>query len=122
MQEAQTEQEFVPYEVEGNIGGAAGGIIVLISVMVTATLMMTFGGVLSGQTYQISEAKIDAITNTTVQQAVKQSIIGGFEAQQTLGDFLPLLAIGFVVVLLMGLVMALLVIPGGIGRSGGVVM
>lgn len=81
--------------------------LVLIVGMAVATLVLIFTGALGGQTYQLVEPDIDAITNTTVQGYVRDSIISGFKAQKTTGTYLPLIVLAGVISLVLGMVLGL---------------
>ena len=69
--EAETE---MMYESEGQSMGAVGAVIGMIVGVGVATLVLIFVGVLGGQTYQLSESKIDDITNTTIKNYVKDAL------------------------------------------------
>jgi hypothetical protein len=101
------------YEKSGQVGGAVGMIIQLIVGVGVATLVLIFVGTLGGQTYELTESKIDEISNGTIQSAVKNSIISSFGALEQTGDYLPIIVLAVVISLVMALVL------GFSGRSGG---
>ena len=76
------------YSKKGQVA-AIGAIIALVVGLAVATLIQIFTGVLGGQTYQLTESKIDAITNTTIKQYIKDSVVAGFNAQKQKAEFMP---------------------------------
>ena len=105
----ETEQE---YMLEGQMGGAVGNIIQLITGVGVAVLVLIFVGALGGQTYNLVESDLDSISNETVKSAVKNGIISGFSALEQTGDYLPLIVLAVVIALVLALVL-------GMGYSGG---
>jgi len=80
-----------------------------------AVLILIFVGTLGGQTYNLVEDDITAITNVTVRNAVGQSIVSGFEALEQTGSYLPIIVLAIVIAVVLALVIGF----GGIGRTGG---
>lgn len=107
------------YEKSGQLaGGAVGNIITLIVGIGVAVLVLIFVGALGGQTYNLVEPDIDAITNTTIKTSVKNSIISGFTALETTGNYLPIIVLAVVIALVLALVLSFTAIGrGGFGGS-----
>lgn len=101
------------YEKKGQSAGAVGAIITLIVGVGVAVLVLIFVGTLGGQTYELTEDKIDAITNTTIQNYVKDSVVSGFSALKQTGDYLPIIVLAVVIALVMALVLGFTAIGGG---------
>lgn len=118
MDELEQEYDFQPYEVEGQMGGAVGSVIMLIVGVGVSVLILIFVGALGGQTYQLVETDIDAITNTTVKSHVKNSIISGFAALEQTGDYLPIIVLAVVISLVLVLVLGFTNVAGGGGMRG----
>jgi len=106
------------YKEKGQIQGIISAVILLVIGVGVATLVQVFVGVLSGQTYQLSEDKISAITNTTIQGHVREAIVSGFQAQETTGSYLPIIVLGVVIFLVLTLVLGFTSIGGGMGGRG----
>lgn len=106
------------YKKEGQAGMAVGSIITLIVGVGVAVLVLIFVGSLGGQTYELVEADIDAISNTTIKTSVKNSIVSGFEALEQTGDYLPIVVLAVIIALVLALVLGFTAFGGGIGRGG----
>ena len=106
------------YYKEGQTQGAIGAVISLIVGVGVAVLILIFVGVLGGQAYNIAEADIDAISNTTIRTSVKNSVVSGFEALENTGDYLPLIVLGVIIFIVLGLVLDMTAFSGG-GTGGG---
>lgn len=104
------------YERKGQAGGAVGNIITLIVGIGVSVLVLIFVGSLGGQTYNLVETDIDAITNTTIKEHVKQSIISGFSALEETGSYLPIIVLAVVIALVLALVLGFTAF-GGQGRG-----
>ena len=107
--------EQVVYEEKGQMAGAVGAVVTLITGVGVAVLVLIFVGSLGGQTYQLVEDDLTAITNATVEQSVKNSIISGFEALEQTGSYLPIIVLAFIIALVLALVLGM---TGGFGRTG----
>lgn len=106
------------YERSGQSAGAVSAVIILIVGIGVSVLVMIFVGSLGGQTYNLVEDDIDAITNTNVSWAVKNSIVSGFSALETTGNYLPIIVLAVVISLVLGLVLSFTSF-GGAGVRGG---
>lgn len=106
------------YEKEGQAGGAVSNVIVLIVGIGVAVLVLIFVGSLGGQTYNLVETDIDAISNATIKDAVKDSIVSGFTALNTTGDYLPIIVLAVVIALVLSLVLGFTAFGGGGFRGG----
>jgi hypothetical protein len=105
------------YEKKGQMGGAVGAVIQLITGVGVAVLVLIFVGSLGGQTYELVEDDIDAITNGTVKASVKNGIISGFEALEQTGDYLPIIVLAVVIALVLFLVLGMTNTAGGRGSA-----
>lgn len=107
---------------EGNTAAAVMSVILLIVGFAVAGLLFTFTQVLGGQTYNLVEEDIDAITNTTIQTAIKTGIISNFEAQQQIGDYMPIIALAIIITIVISLIIGGIASkfmgPGGLGTAG----
>lgn len=106
------------YEKKGVFAGAVGAVITLIVGVGVSVLVLIFVGALGGQTYNLVEPDIDAITNDTVKQHVKNSIISGFSALEQTGNYLPIIVLAVVIALVLMLVLGFTAF-GGAGMGGG---
>ena len=104
------------YEVEGQAQGAVGAIITLIVGVGVSVMVLIFIGSLGGQTYQLVEPDIDAITNTTIRNSVKNGIISGFGALEQTGNYLPIIVLAVVISLVLFLILGFTAF-GGQGRG-----
>lgn len=103
------------YMKEGQAQGAVGAVIALIVGVGVSVLILIFVGVLGGQAYDIAEDDIDAISNVTIRNSVRNSIVSGFEALENTGDYLPLIVLGIVIFIVLGLVLGMTAFSGGVG-------
>jgi len=106
------------YELEGQSSMAVGNVITLIVGVGVAVLVLIFVGTLGGQTYELVEDDLDAISNTTIQNSVKDGIVSGFEALEQTGDYLPIIVLAVVIFLVLSMVLGFTAFGGG-GRMGG---
>ena len=100
-------QETKMYEKKGQMGGAVGATIQLITGIGVAVLVLIFVGSLGGQTYNLVESDIDGINNETVKSSVKNGIISGFEALEQTGSYLPIIVLAVVIALVLFLVLGM---------------
>ena len=102
---------------------AVMSVILLIVGFAVAGLLFTFTQVLGGQTYELVEDDIDAITNETIKEAIKGGIISNFEAQRQIGDYMPIIALAIIITIVIGLIIGGIASkfmgPGGMGGMGG---
>ncbi len=89
---------------EANTAAAVFAVIMLIVGFAVAGLLYVFTSVLGGQTYQLVEGDIDAITNTTIKTAIKNGIVSNFEAQQQIGDYMPIIALAIIITIVISLI------------------
>lgn len=94
------------YEKKGQVGGAVGSIITLIVGVGVGVLVLIFVGALGGQTYQLVEADIDSITNTTIKNSVGNAIVSGFGALEQTGAYMPIIVLAVVIALVLSLVLS----------------
>ena len=102
------------YKKKGQAAGAVGAIISLVMGVAVATLLMIFTGALGGQTYNLVEPDIDNISDAAIKASIKAGITSGFEAQEQVGNYLPIVVLAVIVFLVLGLVLSM----GGIGNGG----
>ena len=98
------------YKKEGFVAAEMGGVVTLIVGVGIAALVLIFVSTLGGQTYQLTESKITAISDANVKADVTAAAKSGFTAMKTVGDYLPLIVLAIVIFIVLGLVM-------GLGRS-----
>jgi len=87
-------------------GYTQGSVIELILGVGVATMLLIFVGVLGGQAYSLTQSQINAINDTTVKQNIVDSITSGFSTLKLVGQYLPLIVLGVVISLVIGLVMS----------------
>jgi len=97
--------DFEPYEKSGQANVAVGSIITLIVGVGVATLVLIFVGSLGGQTWELVESDIDAITNTTIKDSIKDGVVAGFDSLKQTGEFLPIIVLAVVISLVLALVL-----------------
>jgi len=107
------------YRKEGMIQAQIGAIIMLIVGVGVAALVLIFVGTLGGQTYNLVEADIDAITNDSVKNYTKDGIISAFKALKTTGSYLPIIVLAVVIFIVLGLILGMTGMSTGGGGYGG---
>ena len=110
-------KEFKPYQKKGQLGGAVGAIVTLITGVGVSVLVLIFVGTLGGQTYNLVEDKIDAISNVTIRNSVKEGIVSGFDALKQTGDYLPIIVLAVIITIVLALVLGFTALGGG-GAQG----
>ena len=104
------------FEYEGSVESSVNGVMLLIIAMSVAAIVITFAGALGGQTYNLVEDDISAISDTNIRTSVQNSISSGFEGLETTADYLPIVALAIMV----GIVLSVLLGAfSGRGMSGG---
>lgn len=103
------------YRKKGAVQAQIAGIIMLIVGVGVSALVLIFVGTLGGQTYNLVEDDIDAISNDSVKNYTKDGIISAFEALQTTGSYLPIIVLAVVIFLVLGLILGMT----GMGGGGG---
>jgi len=110
--------EYENFKVKGQMsGGAMGAALALVVTVGIAVVIHTFIGTLSGQTYELVEADIDAIGNTTIKGYVKQGIASGFNAYAKTGQYLPLIVLAVVIGVVITVVLGIAPMGGYAGGS-----
>jgi len=117
--EQKLEKKTLLYRKEGQVAESVGAIVTLIIGVGVAVLILIFVGVLGGQTYNLTEGDLDAITNDTVRNSVKNSIISGFEALETTGSYLPIIVLAVIIAIVLALVIGFTAFGGSGGVGGG---
>lgn len=105
------------YKKKGQMLGAVNAIVALIVGVGVATLVLIFVGSLGGQTYELVEADITAITNDTIENSVKNSIISGFAALEDTGSYLPIVVLAVIIAVVLALVLGMTNVAGGRGGT-----
>jgi hypothetical protein len=106
------------YKSEGQMaGGAVGAIIQLVVGVGVATLVLIFVGTLGGQTYNLTEDKINNISDETIKANIQNSIKASFASLEDVADYLPIIILAVVISLVMFLVLGFTAF-GGMGGRG----
>lgn len=100
---------------KGYVQDNVGAIIYLVIGVGVAVLVLIFVGVLGGQTYQLTQDKISAITDANIKGSITRSITSGFSALETVGSYLPIVVLAVIIFIVLGLVIGM----GGSGGYGG---
>lgn len=108
-------QELPLYHKKGQMVGPVAIMVGLIVGVGVAALVIIFVGALGGQTYNLVQADIDAINDTTIKGHVEAAIVSGFSALDTSGSYLPLIVLATVI----GIVLTIVLGLGALGGSGG---
>ncbi len=108
------------YRKKGQISGVVGAIITLIVGVGVSVLVLIFVGALGGQTYNLVQADIAAITNNTIRTHVQDGIVSGFQALETTGSYLPIIVLAVVISLILALIIGFTALGGGGGTGGSV--
>ena len=119
MKQTFEKQQETLYEEQGQMSGAVGAIITLITGVGVSVLVLIFVGALGGQTYNLVEPDIDSISNGTVRSSVKNGIISGFQALEQTGDYLPIIVLAVIISLVLFLVLGMTRVTTGGGLGGG---
>lgn len=104
------------YMKKGQAVGAIGAIITLIVGVGVSVLILIFVGSLGGQTYELVEPDITAITNQTIEDSVKEAIMSGFESLEQTGNYLPIIVLAVIIAVVLTLVLGFSNL-GGSGRG-----
>jgi hypothetical protein len=106
-----------------NTAVAVTSVILLIVGFAVAGLLFTFTQVLGGQTYNLVEDDINNINNTTIKESIQAGIVSNFEAQQQIGDYMPIIALAIIITIVISLIISGIASrfmgPGVGGFSGG---
>ena len=118
--ETITETKKAPlYHRKGQMNVVNSVVAIILGIGI-ALILYVFFGTLAGQTYQLVETDIDAITNTSVKNYIKQGIVKGFEAYKQEGQYMPLIVLALVIGIVLSIIMSLMVFANmGGGRGGG---
>jgi hypothetical protein len=106
------------YNKKGQAAGAVGSIITLIVGVGVSVLVLIFVGTLGGQTYNLVQADIASINDSTIKSAVENSITSGFTALEQTGDYLPIIVLAVVISLVLVLVLGFTAFGGSFSRGG----
>ena len=117
--ENRFEEDELVYEKEGYVQQTVGTVIGLIIGVGVATMVLIFVSVLGGQTYQMTEADIQAINDTTIKSYVTDAITSSFKALSQTGKYLPLIVLAVIIAVVLAVVIGLGARTGGFGYYGG---
>ena len=106
----------VVFKKKGMMGSITAVISLVIGIIV-ATVVIIFGASISAKTYSLTSADIDAISNSTIKGYVQNGVASAFQAQASTGQYLPLVVLGFIVVIILSMIVGLMAV--GPGRGGG---
>ena len=108
-------EQVLLYKKKGQVQGIVGAIVTLIVGVGVSVLALIFVGALGGQTFELVEDDIDDITNETVRTSIRNSIVSGFEALETTGNYLPIIVLAVVIALVLALIIGFTAFGGGVG-------
>jgi hypothetical protein len=108
------------YKKEGAIQGEVGSVIMLIVGVGVSALVLIFVGTLGGSTYNLVEDDLDAISNDSIKNYTKESIVSAFQALSATGSYLPIIVLAIVIFIVLGLIFGMVGgnVGGGYGRGG----
>ncbi len=95
------------------MGGVIGAIIGMVVGIGVSVLVLILVGTLGGKTYELVEADIDAISNTTIKDSIKGGIVSGFQALENVGDYLPIVVLAVIMGLVLMMVLGFTNLGGG---------
>jgi len=95
------------YSKKGQVAVGGSEVLTLIIVVGIAALVLIFVSTLGGQTYNLVEADINNISNTTVRTSVQNASQSGFDAMETVGNYLPLIVLAIVISIVLALILGL---------------
>lgn len=97
-------------------------VLSFVVIMGVATVLTVLTSVISAKTYSISQSDLAAITDAGISGYVNDTIEAGFEAAKTGNEFLPIMYIGFVMAIVIGLIFSVMAVTTMGGRGGGSVL
>jgi len=106
------------YQEEGFVQQNVMAIVTLIVGVAVGTIVIIFAGALGGQTYAVVETDIEALTNETIKDYIKDGVVSGFQALSQTGGYMPLIVLGVVIFLILSLILGLGFFTG-MGMGGG---
>jgi len=113
MQELEQEKELV-YEQDGYVQESVAAIIILIVGVGVGVLVLIFVGALGGQTYNLVEPDISAISDASIQANITDAIKSSFVALKQTGSYMPILVLAVIITVILGLIIGL---TGGLGAG-----
>jgi len=117
------QEKKIMYKEEGQVTGAMQGIVTLVLLFGIAVILYVFVGVIAGQTYELTESDIDAISNSTISGNIKGGIVKGFEGYKQLGNYMPLLILALILGVILAVLLSIVAFTGvGVGGRGGSVL
>lgn len=105
------------FNKKGQFNGAVGAIVMLVTGVGVASLVMIFVSSLGGQTYNLVEPDILAISNTNISNAIIDSVTNMFKAQSQTASYMPLIVLAVIIAIVLSLVLGMGVL--GNGHNGG---
>lgn len=106
-------ETYEPYHKEGFAEVAVGSIITLITGVAAIVLIMIMVGTLGGKMYNITQADINAINDSTIKGYVNSAISSSFNALNQTASYVPIVVLAVITFLVLFLVLA------GTGGFGG---
>lgn len=109
------------YFKKGQVSAAGGAVAALLTLMIgvgVVILVTILVGVLGGKAVSITESDITAITNTTIRTSINDAIVNAFDALEQTSSYTPLIVLGVVMFVLMGLILGFMMFRGA-GTGGG---
>lgn len=97
-------------------------VLTFVVIMGVATVLTVLTSVISAKTYVISQSDIGSISDATISGYVNDTIEAGFEASKTGNEFLPIMYIGFVMAIVIGLIFSVMAVTTMGARGGGSVL
>ena len=95
-----------------------GGIVTTTVVIVVMILVLVFGNVLAGKTYQNVESDIQAISNGTIESRIVNGVEAGFSGLKQVGDLSPTVVLAVVIGLILSIVLGIGVLTTGRASGG----
>jgi len=95
------------YAKKGYVADNVGAVITLIIGVGVASLVIIFVGTLGGQTVNLVQADITAITDQNIEDSVNNAIESGFDALETTADYLPIIVLAVIIFIVLGLVVGM---------------
>lgn len=99
-------RKFFENKKANTTAAAIFSVIFLVVGVAVAGLLYTFTAVLGGQTYNLVEDDIDAISDTNISSAIKSGILSNFEAQEQVGNYMPIIVLAVVITIIISLIIS----------------
>lgn len=106
MKANQKVREFLKNNGANTTAMAIFSVIFLVVGIAVAGLLFTFTEVLGGQTYNLVEDDIAAINNSTIRSSIQAGILSNFEAQEQIGNYMPIIVLAVIITIIIGLIIS----------------